>query len=124
MEDIDFETGTIMVCGKFEVERLAHVSPETIEVMRQYCQHERPQPVGPDKLLLNKDGTPMTGGRVQKVLERIGQEGCAQAEAVTPQAAPYQGRPVHKVRQQHQIPEEGTRPPPHLHHAGLSGCLR
>ena len=74
LEHIDFETGIIRVCGKFQVERSAHVSPETIEVMRQYRLHERPQPVGPDKLLLNEDGTPMTGGRVQKILESIGKK--------------------------------------------------
>jgi integrase/recombinase XerD len=74
MEDIDFQTGLIRVRGKFGDERPAHFSPETIEVIRQYCQHERPQPVGPDKLLLNEDGTPMTGGRVQKVLESIGRK--------------------------------------------------
>jgi site-specific recombinase XerD len=44
----------------------------TVEVIRQYYQYERPQPVGPDKLLLNEEGTPMTKGRVQKVLEALG----------------------------------------------------
>ena len=74
MENIDFETGTIQVRGKFGVERPAHISPETIQFIRQYCQRERPKAVGADKLFLNEDGTPMTAGRVQKVLERIGKK--------------------------------------------------
>jgi integrase/recombinase XerD len=72
METIDFETGRAMVCGKFGDERPAHLSPQTIEFIRRYCQEERPQPVGPDKLSLNEDGTPMKKGRVQKVLEALG----------------------------------------------------
>lgn len=72
MENIDFETGRTMVCGKFGDERPAHLSPETIEFIQRYCREERPQPVGPDKLFLNEDGTPMKKGRVQKVLEALG----------------------------------------------------
>lgn len=74
MKDIDFEEGTIRVCGKFGDERPAHIVPETIEFIRRYCQEERPQPVGPDKLFLNEDGTPMKGGRVQKVIEALGRK--------------------------------------------------
>jgi len=74
MEDIDFEAGTIRVCGKFLDERPAHIVPETIEFIRRYCQEERPEPIGPDKLFLNEDGTPMKKGRVQKVLEALGRK--------------------------------------------------
>ena len=74
LDDIDFQTGAIRVRGKFQQERMVHISKETIEAVRQYCSCERPQPAGPDNLFLNGDGSPMTGGRVQKILEGIGKK--------------------------------------------------
>ena len=74
LADIDLQTGAIRVCGKFQRERQVHICPQVIEVIRQYCDRERPQPVGADNLFLNEDGSAMTGGRVQKILEGIGKK--------------------------------------------------
>jgi integrase/recombinase XerD len=74
LDDIDFQTGAIRVRGKFQLERQVHISRATVEAIQQYLDHERPEPVGPDRLFLNGDGSALTAGRAQKTLEAIGKK--------------------------------------------------
>jgi site-specific recombinase XerD len=92
LDNIDFQTGAIRVCGKFQLERQVHISPATVEAIQQYCKHERPQPVGADHLFLNEDGSTMIGGRVQKILEGIGKK-----------AGLRQRLSAHKLRHTHAV---------------------
>ncbi len=92
LEDIDFQTGAIKVRGKFQLERQVHISPATIEVLRHYLEHERPEPAGPDNLLLNENGWPLIAARAQKVLEAIGRK-----------AGLKQRLSAHKLRHTHAV---------------------
>lgn len=71
IQDIDLKTGDIRVRGKGGRERQTHVSPETLEAIRFYIEHERPA-IADDKLFLNQDGTPMSESRAQRLLAAIG----------------------------------------------------
>ena len=92
LDDIDFQTGAIRVRGKFQLERQVHISPATIEAIRKYLDHERPEALGPDRLFLNDDGTPLTSGRAQKVLQAIGNK-----------AGLKQRLSAHKLRHTHAV---------------------
>ena len=72
IQDIDLKTGDIRVLGKGGRERQIHVSAETLQIIRFYIEHERPEPIGDDKLFLNQDGTPMSESRGQRLLADIG----------------------------------------------------
>jgi integrase/recombinase XerD len=92
LDDIDFQTGAIRVRGKFQMERQVHISRATIEVVLQYLDHERPEPAGPDRLFLNDDGSPLTAGRAQKILQAIGRK-----------AGLKQRLSAHKLRHTHAV---------------------
>lgn len=72
IQDIDLKTGDIRVLGKGGRERQIHVSPETLQAIRLYIEHERPDPIGDDRLFLNQNGTSMSDSGGQRLLAAIG----------------------------------------------------
>jgi site-specific recombinase XerD len=68
----DVENDRIRVIGKGDKQRYAYISKETRLAVSLYYGDDRPEPVADNRLFLNKDGRPLTTGRVQKILERIG----------------------------------------------------
>ena len=83
----DVENDRVRVIGKGDKERYAYISKETRLAVTLYYTDERPEPVADNKLFLNRDGRPLTTGRVQKVLERIGK-----AAEVSQRLAPHKLR--------------------------------
>jgi site-specific recombinase XerD len=74
MSDVDLKTGTIKVFGKGGKERVVFVSERTASDIFDYCLIYRGVFEEPDEgpLFLTEDGRPLTPGRCQKILERLG----------------------------------------------------
>jgi len=71
--DVDTRNGTIKVfCQKTRKERMVFISPETASAVEAY-RFCRPEPVAEPRLFLTVDGRPLTGQRIQKILERTGE---------------------------------------------------
>lgn len=71
-DDIDDKSGSVRVFGKGSKERIVFITPETALSIIMYCVEDRPEPRTDNRLFLTVDGYLLTGGRVQKILERIG----------------------------------------------------
>lgn len=72
--DVDENRGVVKVFGKGSKKGLVYISETTAGLLRLYWCDCRPQPKGEDKYFLTQDGYPLTKGRVQKILERIGKK--------------------------------------------------
>jgi site-specific recombinase XerD len=71
--DMDTRNGTIKVFRqKTRKERMVYISPETTSAVEAY-RFCRPEPVAEPRLFLTEDGRPLTGQRIQKILERTGE---------------------------------------------------
>ncbi|MFC1912131.1 tyrosine-type recombinase/integrase [Chloroflexota bacterium] len=72
--DVDTADGTVRVFRrKTQRERYAYFSPPTADAIEKY-RFSRPDPIGEPRLFLTRDGYPLIGGRIQKVLERVGRK--------------------------------------------------
>ncbi len=89
--DLDAEEGTLKVLGKGSRERLAFISPETLDALNSYrqqwvvllqrnrqrfpkasqCKHERPLPT--DSLWLSHTGRPLSARSVARMLASLGE---------------------------------------------------
>ncbi|MFC1945127.1 tyrosine-type recombinase/integrase [Chloroflexota bacterium] len=58
---------------KTQKERDAYFSPQTAAAIETY-RFSRPEPMAEARLFLTRDGYPLTGARIQKILERVGQQ--------------------------------------------------
>ena len=74
VEDVDLATGRIRVFGKGSKERYAYVSAATALTLHNYIHQTRPQPQAEERLFLTRDGYPVVPGRVQSILQIIGQQ--------------------------------------------------
>jgi integrase/recombinase XerD len=74
VNDVDTQTGVVKVFGKGSKEGRVFISDSTRAAVGLYWMDSRPKPRGEDKLFLTYDGYPLTKGRVQKILERIGKK--------------------------------------------------
>ncbi|MFC1942937.1 tyrosine-type recombinase/integrase [Chloroflexota bacterium] len=74
LSNINFETGRIKVFGKGGKERYTYIESSAIKAINDYVNKSRPQPVRQDKLFLSRDGYPLSGDRIQKILAAIGKE--------------------------------------------------
>ncbi len=75
LDDVDMDTrnGTIKVFRrKTRKERMVYISSETASAVEAY-RFCRPEPVAEPRLFLTVDGRPLTGQRIQKILERTGE---------------------------------------------------
>jgi len=71
--DVDTRNGTIKTFRqKTRKERIVFISPETASAVEAY-RFCRPEPVAEPRLFLTVDGRPLTGQRIQKILERTGE---------------------------------------------------
>jgi site-specific recombinase XerD len=68
----DVESDRVKVIGKGDKQRYAPISKDTKLAVDLYCSTERPESVADNRLFLRQDGYPLTIGRVQKILEKIG----------------------------------------------------
>ncbi len=69
---VDSKSGSIKVYReKTKRERMVYISPETAYAIEVY-RSVRPEPLAEARMFLTEDGRPLTGGRIQKILERVG----------------------------------------------------
>ncbi|MFC1904563.1 tyrosine-type recombinase/integrase [Chloroflexota bacterium] len=74
LANINLETGRILVHGKGGKERYTYIESSAIKAISDYVNKSRPKPVCQDKLFLSRDGYPLRGNRIQKILAAIGKE--------------------------------------------------
>ena len=74
LANINLETGRILVHGKGGKERYTYIESSAIKAISDYVNKSRPKPVRQDKLFLSRDGYPLSGDRIQKILAAIGKE--------------------------------------------------
>ena len=73
-DGVDTINGTVRVFRqKTQKERYTYFSPPTADAIEAY-RFVRPEPAAEPHLFLTRDGDPLTGKRIQKILERIGKE--------------------------------------------------
>ncbi len=71
---VDTLNGTLRVFReKTRKERVAYFSPQTAAAIETY-RFSRPDPMAEPRLFLTHDGYPLTGTRIQKILERVGKQ--------------------------------------------------
>jgi len=71
---VDTLNGTLRVFReKTQKERVAYFSPQTAAAIETY-RFSRPDPMVERRLFLTHDGYPLTGTRIQKILERVGKQ--------------------------------------------------
>ncbi len=71
---VDIVNGTVRVFReKTQKERYTYISPPTADAIEAY-RFVRPKPLAEPRLFLTRDGYPLTGKRIQKILERIGKK--------------------------------------------------
>ncbi len=58
---------------KTQKERVAYFSPQTAAAIETY-RFSRPEPMAEPRLFLTHGGYPLTGSRIQKILERVGKQ--------------------------------------------------
>ena len=71
---VDTHNGTLRVFReKTKKERVIYFSPQTAAAIEAY-RFNRPDPMAESRLFLTHDGYPLTGTRIQKILERVGKQ--------------------------------------------------
>ena len=71
---VDTLNGTLQVFReKTHKERVVYFSPQTAAAIETY-RFNRPDPMAEPRLFLTHDGYPLTGKRIQKILERVGKQ--------------------------------------------------
>jgi site-specific recombinase XerD len=71
---VDTHNGTLRVFReKTQKERIVYFSPQTAVAIETY-RFNRPDPMTEPRLFLTHDGYPLTGTKIQKILERVGKQ--------------------------------------------------
>jgi site-specific recombinase XerD len=74
VDDVDTRGGIVKVFGKGGKERNVFISDETALSVETYRVFDRPDEPARKELLLTCDGYPLTAGRVEKILQRLGEK--------------------------------------------------
>jgi site-specific recombinase XerD len=75
LDDIDWDSDTIKVCGKGSKERIVSFDPQTKKYLLRYLSAFRPKPANGNtqEVFLSVDGTPLTYCAIAHMIKRVGE---------------------------------------------------